>query len=189
MLKKKKTLRALDSFHALCANKPTSSPQSTGTGLLRQPRAHHSSRISGWTKPWPSQRTARVLFAGGAGSSLGSIWSQRPPAPCQQPLPPSCLFCIKGSWSEKVNSLSSYRSSSPSPLPLKTALFMGEAAIRKSQSEGGQSTGPTKQGCRAQAKAAALRASPEPGSPAGCLPAPSGFPRLLPSGRATLHRR
>ena len=62
---------------------------------------------------------------------------------------------------------------------------MEAAAIKKSQAERGQSTGLTQRGCRAPAKVAALRASPVP----GCLPAPSGFPGLLPSGRATLHRR
>lgn len=48
VLKNKKALQALDSFHALCANtvKPTSSPQSMGTALLKQPRTHHSSRSS-----------------------------------------------------------------------------------------------------------------------------------------------
>ena len=64
-------------------------------------------------------------------------------------------------------------------------LMEAAAAIRKSQAERGQSTGLTQRGCRAPAKAAALRASPGP----GCLPTPSGFPGLLPSGRAALHRR
>ena len=64
-------------------------------------------------------------------------------------------------------------------------LMEAAAAIRKSQAERGQSTGLTQRGCRAPAKAAALRASPGP----GCLPAPSGLPGLLPSGRAALHRR
>lgn len=96
-LKEKKALQALDSFHALCANtvKPTSSPQSVGKGRLRQPKSPALFQKQ-WAGPNLPKETPRVLFAGGALSSLESIWIQRPPAPRRQPLPPSCLFCSEG---------------------------------------------------------------------------------------------
>lgn len=94
MLKKKKALRALDSFQALYANtvKPTSSPPSTGTRLLRQPRAYHSSQSSGWTKPRPSQRHSKDFICRGSQEQPGK--DLEPEAPSTSPAAPSSILFI-----------------------------------------------------------------------------------------------
>ena len=73
---------------------------------LRQPRAHHSSRRSGLdqTPADPKQQQSTDWQEEGSQERSGkSLDPEAPQHPCQQPLPPSCLFCSKGTRPGKVN--------------------------------------------------------------------------------------
>lgn len=159
------------------------SPQSRGTGLLRQPRAHHSSRSSrlDQTPAYPRKQQGTDSRRG-TRSGLGSLWIQRPPAPWPA-APSSILFIPQQGDLARESKLSlflvhlSCRPSSSSFPSSERLSSLGEAATRKSQLERSQSRGLTKRGHRTRAKADPLQASPGLGSLAGGLPASSGVPR------------